>query len=96
MEKFIQASERPYIPCEHPDLNQYVQLFKQNLIRCKIKGRDFVDLDEQIISVFKQNTELKVQCEALFDYVAEALIIMRCGTTVMPITLEYQVNRRLD
>lgn len=72
MTKFIQASERPYIPCEHPDLNQYLQLFKQNLIRCKLKRRDFVDLDEQIIAVFNQNTELKVQCEALVDYVAEA------------------------
>lgn len=72
MTKFIKASKRPYIPYEHPDLNQYLKLFKQNLVRSAIKRRDFIDLDEKIATVFKETKELKVKCEALVDYIAEA------------------------
>ncbi|HIF9409421.1 TPA: DUF2264 domain-containing protein [Photobacterium damselae] len=72
MTKFIQASERPHIPCENPDLKLYIQLFKQNIIKSFMKRCDFIELDEHIISVFQKNHDLKVQCEAIVDYVAEA------------------------
>ncbi len=72
MTKIIQASERPHIPCEHPDFKQYVELFKQNLIREKMKRRDFVERDDQIKAFFCEPHELKEQCEAMVSYVAEA------------------------
>ncbi|WP_114765597.1 DUF2264 domain-containing protein [Vibrio rhodolitus] len=72
MTKFIQASERPHIPCEHPDLKAYLALFKQNLIRRKMQRSDFVKRDEQIRAIFQDKADLKSQCEALVSYVAEA------------------------
>ncbi|EGU32588.1 hypothetical protein VII00023_12231 [Vibrio ichthyoenteri ATCC 700023] len=72
MAKFIQPSERPHIPCEHPDIKLRLQSFKQNLIRLKYKKADFTQRDSEIESIFAHKGELKNQCDSLVSYVAEA------------------------
>ncbi|EGU29487.1 hypothetical protein VIBRN418_14736 [Vibrio sp. N418] len=72
MAKYIPSSDRPHIPCEHPDLSMRLQLFKQNLIRLKYKNSNFTQRDSEIQSIFAQPGELKHQCDSLVSYVAEA------------------------
>lgn len=72
MTKLITASPRPHIPCEHPDLPMYLDLFKQNLIRLKEKKSDFTLRDKQIHTLFTGEHPLREQCDALVAYVAEA------------------------
>ena len=72
MVKEIPSSERPHIPCEHPDLKMYVRSFTENLIRFKHQKSDFTKQDDHILKVFAENNDLKFQCESLVSYVAEA------------------------
>lgn len=72
MAKFIQASERPRIPCEHPDFKMYCRLFKENLIRIKSKKSPFTKHDADIQALFEQSNDLKHQCESVVSYVAES------------------------
>ncbi|WP_155644671.1 DUF2264 domain-containing protein [Photobacterium leiognathi] len=70
--KHIVATERPKVPYEHPDAKMYWHLFKQRLIRLKMKKPAYDKHDQQLQALFQQQTDLKLLCDNLTKYVTEA------------------------
>ncbi|PSV11168.1 DUF2264 domain-containing protein [Photobacterium kishitanii] len=71
--KNISATERPTIPYEHPTTAMYLKLFKQRLVRLKMKASTYSINDEAVAECFaKADVSIESKCEYLVRYVAEA------------------------
>ena len=71
--KQIQATERPTIPYEHPTPAMYLTLFKQRLVRLKMKAATYSDNDVAVAACFTNDAlSIKNKCEYLVRYVAQA------------------------
>ena len=71
--KQIQATERPIIPYEHPTPAMYLTLFKQRLVRLKMKAATYSDNDVAVAACFTNDAlSIKNKCEYLVRYVAQA------------------------
>ncbi|SUB90803.1 DUF2264 domain-containing protein [Photobacterium damselae] len=70
--KHITATERPIVPYEHPDAKMYWHLFKQRLVRLKVKKPRYAKHDHHIQQLFQQEHDLRVLCDSLSQYVTEA------------------------
>ncbi|MCD9490892.1 DUF2264 domain-containing protein [Photobacterium phosphoreum] len=71
--KTIQATERPTIPYEHPTIAMYFKLFKQRLVRLKMKAPTYSNNDAAIAACFTDDAlSIENKCEYLVRYVAEA------------------------
>ncbi|SMY34728.1 hypothetical protein PMAL9190_01820 [Photobacterium malacitanum] len=71
--KNISATERPTIAYEHPTAAMYVQLFKQRLVRLKMKAATYSINDAAVADYFaKPNVSIENKCQYLVRYVAEA------------------------
>ncbi|WP_256384826.1 DUF2264 domain-containing protein [Photobacterium toruni] len=71
--KHIQATERPTIPYEHPTPAMYLTLFKQRLVRLKMKAATYSNNDAAVAACFTNNAlSLENKCQYLVRYVAEA------------------------
>ncbi|WP_080871165.1 DUF2264 domain-containing protein [Vibrio fluvialis] len=70
--KEIEMTERPKIPYEHPDASMYWSLFRQRLVRMKMKKKAYNRHDPFLRSYFRQETDLEAMCVTLAQYVAEA------------------------
>lgn len=69
----IKETDRPHIPCEHPDARMYYTLFKENVRRQIYKKSKYHKNDVKIKYVFTQeNINLKEKCNLLTAYIAEA------------------------
>ncbi|MEC6830774.1 DUF2264 domain-containing protein [Photobacterium toruni] len=71
--KPIQATERPIIPYEHPTPAMYLTLFKQRLVRLKMKAATYSNNDAAVAACFTNNAlSIENKCQYLVRYVAEA------------------------
>lgn len=71
--KQIQATERPIIPYEHPTPAMYLTLFKQRLVRLKMKAATYSDHDAAVAACFTNDAlSIENKCQYLVRYVAQA------------------------
>ncbi|HDL7933307.1 DUF2264 domain-containing protein [Yersinia enterocolitica] len=69
----ITPTQRPKLPYEHPDVNIYKKLFKENIIRQFVRKSSYQCHDQFIAEVFQDKSKpLSFLCETLVRYTTES------------------------